>query len=276
MATLADSVLPSKILYVVGNENPNRRAKLLNRILDGGATTTNTRPPLPDDQHLLYDDTVYRLSKTITEKTPATRYSVKVDIAEETVNESTAIHFSELPKVDRETFAEHGLAGGDIVGIGTTFLYTDTERAKSVLVPSPNYSYIVWKNGSRAEWVVDDANETTLNTYSYTAESVATASEYGRRIRKRFAFELSNLSDGQRNIVTTAIEENGHVVGPNERPTTALLSLTDRFRNHEQARGLDEEGEGDLSGQYLVRYENEVYWTTLLVAGNAFRIDAPS
>jgi hypothetical protein len=201
----------------------------------------------------------------VTERTPATRYSVKVDIVDGTVDESETIRFSDLPKVDRKTFAERGFADGETVGIGTTFLYTNAERNRSALVPESDYSVITWKDGSRAEWIVDEANPTTVNTYRYTAERVAPAAEYGRRIRGRFAFELSELTDAQREIVTTAIEESHYLVDSDQTPSPALISLARRFRKHEYPTALSEDGEGDRNGVYLVRFDGTLYWMILMV-----------
>lgn len=205
------------------------------------------------------------------EETPATKYSVKVDIVTGSVTEADAIQFADLPAVDQEEFSAHGLADGDPVGVGTTFLYTDAERHQSVLVPESEYSYLTWDDGTEAEWVVDDAYDTTLNTYRYTADQVTTAADYGQQMRERFAFELSGLPEVQRDIVETAITDGQYIVGPDETPPDALVALADRFRGHEQAHGLDETGEGDLSGTYLVRYQGDVYWTTLVIQRDALQ-----
>jgi hypothetical protein len=272
LATIADAKLPTKVLYTVRPaEGNDATAQLFDRILDGGTKTKATRPPLPKQQHIAYQEGVYELSYEVVEETPATSYSVKVDIVTDSVIEAEAIQFADLPEVDQQEFAEHGLADGDPVGIGTTFLYTDTEREQSVLVPESEYSYITWDDGIEAEWVVDDAYNTTLNTYRYTAEQVATAADYGQQMREQFTFELSGLPEAQREIVETAIADGQYIVGPDETPSDALVALADRFRGHEQAHGLDEDGEGDLSGTYLVRYQGDVYWTTLVVQRDAFQ-----
>ncbi|MFC5135375.1 MULTISPECIES: hypothetical protein [Haloferacaceae] len=271
LTTIADAKLPTKVLYTVRPaEGNDATAQLFDRILDGGTKTKATRPPLPKQQHIAYQEGVYELSYEVVEETPATRYSVKVDIVTDSVIEAEAIQFADLPELDQQEFAEHGLADGDPVGIGTTFLYTDTEREQSVLVPESEYSYITWDDGTEAEWVVDDAYDTTLNTYRYTAEQVATAADYGQQMRERFTFELSGLPEAQREIVETAIADGQYIVGPDEPPSDALVALADRFRGHEQAHGLDEDGEGDLSGTYLVRYQGDVYWTTLVVQRDVF------
>jgi hypothetical protein len=198
LETLADANLPTKVLYTVRPaEGNDETARLFDRILDGGATTKATRPPFPELQHIAYQDGVYELSYEVIGETPATRYSVKVDIVTDSVIEAEAIQFADLPEVDQEEFAAHGLADGDPVGIGTTFLYTDAEREQSVLVPESEYSYITWDDGTEAEWVVDDAYNTTLNTYRYSADQVATAADYGQQMRERFSFELAGLPDAQ-------------------------------------------------------------------------------
>ncbi|MFC7198563.1 hypothetical protein, partial [Halospeciosus flavus] len=266
LETLADANLPTKVLYTVRPvEGDDSKTQLFDRIIDGGATTKATRPPFPEQRHIAYQDGVYELSYEVIEETPATRYSVKVDIVTDSVIEAEAIQFADLPEVDQEEFAAHGLADGDPVGIGTTFLYTDAEREQSVLVPESEYSYITWDDGTEAEWVIDDAYDTTLNTYRYSAEQVATAADYGQQMRERFSFELAGLPEAQQDILKTAITDGPYVVGPDETPSDALVALANRFRGHEQAHGLDEDGEGDLSGTYLVRYQDGVYWTTLVV-----------
>ena len=209
---------------------------------------------------------MYQLSYDVTERTPAVRYSVRVDIVEGSPGESETIPFARLPAVDREKLTEYGFADGDPIGIGTTVLYTKAERDQSVLVPDSTYSVIVWENGERAEWIVDRARDTTRQTYQYTAERVATAAEYGQRMRERFAFELSGLSDAQHDIVETAIDEGRYVVGADERPSSAFIALADRFREHKQAHGLDDDGEdrSDRRGQYIVEYAGDAYWTVVI------------
>jgi hypothetical protein len=267
MTKVADSGLPSKVLRTVGTDDgSDRQVRLLDRILDGRAAIEATEPPFPENEHLVYDVTVYQLSYDVTERTPAVRYSVRVDIVEEPPDESETIHFAQLPAVDREKLTEYGFADGDPIGIGTTVLYTKAERDQSVLVPDSKYSVIVWESGERAEWIVDRARDTTLKTYQYTTEQVATAAEYGQQMRERFVFELSGLSDAQHDIVETAIDEGRYVVGADESPSSAFISLVDRLREYKQAHGFDDDGEGssDRRGQYIAEYAGDAYWTVLI------------
>ncbi|WP_227134774.1 hypothetical protein [Halorubellus salinus] len=268
---LPDAALPGEVLYTIDTAaETDADARLMDRILDGGTTTKGLREPLPPQQHLLYDDHVYELAADVVDTTPGTSYSVKVDVVTGSVNDDTAIRFSDLPDVDQEQLEAAGLADGDPVGIGTSFHYTDTERDASVLVPDSAYEYITWADGAEAEWVVDDAYDAPLHTYRYTAETIGSASEYGRRMRERFAFPLTDLSAQQTEFVETAISDEHYIVGPDETPPDAFVALADQFRDHEQAHALNQSGEGDLSGPYLVRYDEDVYWTVLVVHGPAF------
>jgi hypothetical protein len=179
------------------------------------------------------------------------------------VEADEAIQFAELPEVDRKIFDRRGFASGEVVGIGTTLRYTDSEANESVLVPDSEYSYIVWENGSEAEWVLDDSSRTPLNTYQYTAERIATGSEYGQQMRDRFAFELSNLSDAQQDIVESARDQNEYRIGSDEPPPSEFVDFVVRFDDQDPPRGLNESNHSRSGGNYLVEYDDTVYWTTV-------------
>jgi hypothetical protein len=181
MDAIEDAEIPSRLLYDVTSEGSDERtpgSERLDRLeRDGSATVDRTRPPLPDDQPLVYGDTVYRLASEVTAGTPAIRFSVTVDVVTRDEREGRTVRFSKLPAVDREVFERNGLASGEVLGIGTTLLYTEAEVERSALVP-----------------------ETTLNTYRYTVEGTTPASEYGREARERSAWGLSGVSDPEREI----------------------------------------------------------------------------
>ncbi|WP_324757328.1 hypothetical protein [Haloarcula montana] len=263
MRPITDTELPDRVLYTVPTEGEGGEAQLMERLLDDGATVQRQRRPIPTDRRVSYADGVYKLTATVVAETPATTYSVKVDILQESVPASETVAFSALPDVDRKQFAARGLADGDPVGIGTTVLYTDAERERSVLVPESQYDAITWENGAEAEWVVDGSAETVLKTFEYGGEQVMSATAYGRRLRERFAFGLSGLSPAEREIVETAREDR-YVVPPDGEPPEAIRSLVERFRDREPVRPLSADPEGDDGGgAYLVRYDGGVYWTTV-------------
>lgn len=239
--------------------------ELLARVVDEGSATVgwHQEPPLHTQLPVLHEGVVYRLSESIVERRPATNYSVKVDIPQQTPSPAETVQFADLPEADREVFEREGFADGDVVGVGTVFTYTPEQEAASVLVPDPQYDYVDWADGETAEWVVDGSRETEQKRYRFGAERVASASEYGAGIREEYAFELSDLTDTERDVVGTAIErEGGYTVETDATPSSGFERLVDRFRPHEQVAVHDDPDPG-LSGRYLVRYDGTVYWTGL-------------
>jgi len=278
METIDVAEIPARMLYSVtpdGSGKPTPESELLDRAeREGSATVERTRPPLPEDRPLAYGGTVYRLAYEVTEETPATRFSVKVDVVDGDEREGRTVRFPELPAVDRTVFERNGLASGEVVGIGTTLLYTDSEVERSVLVPETDVSVIEWDSGSQAEWVVDDDHRTTLHTYRYTVQATTPAGEYGREVRERFGWELSGLDGAEREIIEAAIEDR-YVVAPDETPSPAVASLVERFRPHDRVEESTSEYRDDVGGPYLLGYDEELYWARLSVRPSALDTETP-
>jgi hypothetical protein len=263
MRRIDDADLPGRVLYSA-EQADSERGRLLRAAADGGTTVERTRPLLPEGRQIAGPDGVYELSYEVVEETPATVFSVKIDIVEGDVVEDRAVQFADLPAVDREVFAERGFEDGEVVGIGTTLLYTDSQVERSELVPESPYDYIVWENGNEAAWVVDDSYDETLKRYRYTGERVDSLSAYGERMREQFAFDLGPLPAGERRIVEQAVGDS-YVVPAEETPSSEFSSLAERFRGKPEIRGLEEKADGGAgaSGRYLTRYDGAVYLTTV-------------
>jgi hypothetical protein len=266
-----DTALARRLCYSIesGNDAERKRPRLLRQLADEGvAEDRRTRELLPAGRPICYDGTAYRLDYEITEETPATTFSVKLDIVTGKTPAGRTVQYADLPAVDRDVFRREGFADG-ISGIGTTLLYTREEVEGSALVPDSDIAIIEWANGERAEWHVDEGYETTLNTYRYTVESSRPTAELGRQLRERQTWTLSGLSEAEREVVETAVTEEGYVVPPDEELPDAVRSLADRFRPRRQAHGPEETPESDLNGPYLVRYDGQVYYTVFSVASSA-------
>lgn len=263
MRPIDDAALPGRVLYSAEDAR-SERGRLISAAVNGGTTVEGTRPLLPEGRQIAGPDGVYELDYEVVGETPATVFSVKIDIVEGTVVAERTVRFADLPDVDREVFADRGFEDGEVIGIGTTLLYTDEEAERSELVPESPYDYIRWENGNEAEWVVEDGYERTLKRYRYTGERVDSLATYGKRMRERFAFDVGPLSADERRIVEDAIEE-GYVVPPEETPSPQFSTLAESFRGKPEIRGLQEEGDDDgaASGRYLTRYEGAVYLTRL-------------
>lgn len=267
MAEIGLAEMPPRVMYSV-DDGPDRRSELMDRFINGGATTEDTNPPLPEARHIYYDGMVYQLSHEVIDETPATRFGIRLDIVQGTVNQEDAVRFEELPEVDQRKLAERGLADGDTIGIGTTLLYTDNQTADSMLVPDPGFSYIVWDDGAEAAWFVDDSYDTTLKTYRYSAEEIDDAKTYGERMVDRFGLSLEDLSEEEQAIIETAIaSEDGYAVEPEATPTEAFQSLLDRFDDAQSVHGLDEDSSDGRT--YIAKYDGSWYWSIVQLRGTA-------
>ncbi|MEF8840147.1 MAG: hypothetical protein V5A62_00780 [Haloarculaceae archaeon] len=279
MEAVEDAEIPARMLHTLTPDGSGTRtpeSELVDRAeREGSATVDRIRPPLPEDRPLVYGETVYRLAYEVTGETSATRFSVKVDVVNGDERDGRTVRFEDLPAVDREVFDRNGLASGEVVGVGTTLLYTESEVERSVLVPETDVSVIEWDSGNQAEWVVDDAHGTTLKTYRYTVEGTTSASEYGREVRERFVWTLSGLDDDERGIVEAAIEDR-YVVHPDETPSPAVVSLVERFRPHDRVEESKSEYRDGVSGPYLLGYDADLYWTRLTVRSSAFGTETPA
>ncbi len=149
-----------------------------------------------------------------------------------------------------------------------TFVYANTDRNQSALVPTPDRSVIEWKSGSRAEFSITGSNskDVTLKTYRYTAHQLApTVEAYGKQLHNQYTFELSGLSDAERELVNKAIGRYGFTVERGGSPPDAFWSLIDRFQQYEAVT----DGYEGVTGDYLTTYDVQVYWIEL-INGNDF------
>lgn len=243
----------------------NDRYQFVRRTVENESVTSEgTEPKVPQNHTFVFDGAVYRLSHEVVATELATSYQFTLNPVEGEVADEETIRYEDLPAVDRRKFAERGLDDPSFLGFGSTILYTHEERAKSRLVPDPNFSVVVWDEDTRGRWSVDGSYESPLKTYRYAAEVVhESAAQFGAEIREEYAFALSGLSAGEREIVEAAIED-GYVVSPDESPSEAFWRLAERFGRHDEFYRDDEDHEADddpISGTYLVRYDGTVYWT---------------
>lgn len=270
LTSISNSELPEKVLDTIGARDSYRgidasqsTATLMARIIDEGTTIQAAEPPLPRDRKLIYQDIIYELTYDVVEQAPAASYVVSINPTE-SVTESETISFNDLPTVDQEKFTERGLGNGDPLGFTIRILYTDAQADSSVLVPDPEYSYIVWEDGPAATWVVENRHETTMKTYQYSAEQVTDVAAYGNQLREQYGFELSGLSDAQRDIITTAITDEEYVLYEDDDTPSAFVKLADQFSDYPLAREYPPHPlrpfDYILDGPYIVQYDDGIYW----------------
>lgn len=273
MTETDDLGIAREVTYPIEEDGP--RSNFVSNAVENGTTVVNdTEARFPENRSFVYQEAIYQLTYDITDSRPARVFHFTLNRAEGEVNESEVIQFDDLPAVDREKFASRGLAEDPFLGIGSSLLYYEPEVPKSMLVPDPEYTVIEWDAETQGRFTVDGSYDTTVNTYQYSAEQVhSSAAKFGRTIREQHEFTLSGLSDGERTIVTEAIEnERGWVLMPDESPPDALYSLIDRFSKRQAVlrewEDEDDRAEGP-SGNYIVRYDDTLYWTGFGVDLNA-------
>lgn len=253
--------------HFVEQFNTKRRLVIERTVENGSTRVDGEGPPARGDKPVVYDRSVYRISYRVVNERPATRYFWNLEPTDGGSDEET-VQFEDLPRLDREKFRLVGLADGaygerNSLDVGMTFKYANEDRDESALVPTPERPIIVWGPDRRARFSVTNSNSknATLKTYEYTVKRLApTVEAYGQQLRERYTFELSGLSDAERNIVDQAIGEHGYTVERGESPPDAFWSLADRFRQQEAV----EDRRDGVTGEYLATYEGQIYGTELI------------
>lgn len=272
MEPVSDLTIAKRRTYGRGVDENSSEYDLVRAAVDDGQTTVeDVEPPFPADRPFVFEESVYELSFDVVDSRPATTFFVILDPAEGDVADDESVAYADLPDVDKAVFERRGWDDPGFLGFGTSIRYLDEDVPDSVLVPDPAYSVIVWDAETRGDFSVDGSRETPLQTYAYTADLVAdSAATFGRDLRDRYEFTLSGLASDEQEIVTEAIEaEHGYVVPTEESLPEAMQRLGDRFRPQddvEYAGSEEQEEEPAVDGTYLVRYDDEVYWTRIHVS----------
>jgi hypothetical protein len=230
-------------------------------IEDGPQRQEGTTPPLEGDSPVEHEGRYYRFEYEIVATREETIFLVEIDYdAEEPIDRPT-VAVEDLPPVDRAAVADHfpppeeapSRAGYDL---GGGHRYGPADEAASVLVPDPEYGAIAY-DGTAYPIRVERGRPIDVNTYEYGATQVAAdAEELAASVRDRYRFALTGLTQAERGIVETAIED-GYYVEDDDEPPAAFESLLERFRAH-AAIHSDEYG-----GDWLVSYDGTEYWASL-------------
>lgn len=256
-------------------ETSEKGRRVIKRAVQNGSTIVDDQsPPIWENSRpWVCDGGVYRLSYEVRNERPATRYFWHLTPVQQ-ADQDNIVQFDELPRLDHEKFRLVGLEDDAVdedtpLDIGKTFVYANTDQNQSALVPTPARSVIEWSSGSRARFSITGSNSknATLKTYRYTAHQLApTVEVYGQQLRTRYAFELSGLSDAERNLVEIAIGRYGYNIDRGGSPSDAFWSLIKIFQQHEAVA----DGMEGVTGDYLTTYDGQVYWVEL-VNGNDFQ-----
>ena len=232
------------------------RALVREAIENGSVTTVGDEPPVSRELPLRHDGGFYDISHTAAGSQPGYTGVVEIDYNASTVDGET-VDYQDLPAVDQRTL--DALLTGPRVDDSllepgydraTELGYTESEANSSVLVVGQEYDAVRYEGETYPLGV--SAGSQTLTVYRYEASTVAeTAGEYATTLREDYEFELSGLSDSERDVVDDALNGTKYI---DDSDNSGFDSLVDRFRQHQPVVGDDD------SGNYLVRYDGERYW----------------
>lgn len=271
MTPVSDTEIARRVTYRIDLEHRTSERELAAAVISNGSQrVTATNRPVPENRPFIYNESVYELSSEVLDAESATAFRLTLSTVESPDQDEELIQYRNLPAIDQRLLERFGWDdGGPFEAEGVEVVYTDAEIDESVLVPTPEYSVLEWSDGTQARVIVEESTATEQRTYEYTARRIhASAAEFGRSVRADHVFALTDLSEEQASIVSTAIERDQGYQVDEGNPPDAFSQLVDRFaREPEITPVYEEDGpESSVSGSYLVQYNGEVYWTELFVA----------
>ena len=220
--------------------------------VENGSATRRGRYELFDRTDAVrIDGAVYEVSETRTASSEVTVYEVLVDFdPEDATPELGEIAFEDLPETDRERLepivSEADPPRGDGYDVGVGYGSAEEVGNGSVFVPERRYDVLVYE-GERYRVAVDSRTAPEAE-YRYEATEVAPDVEtFAERVRDRYLFVLSGLSDAEREVVEESID------GAYFEDDEAFRSVVDRIREHD---GISED---DFYGTWLLEYEGTEY-----------------
>lgn len=259
MDAVDDESLAEQGSINVTTEDPGQERALVRDAIENGTTTVVDRSP-PVDRALPFrhDGGFYDLSYTENGTQQGYAVDIRIDYNASSVD-GDVVDLEDLPAVDRAAFERLMDVRGSEDSLdellqpgydyGIDLAYSENQTNVSALVTEQEYDAI------RADKVypIDvRSNPETMTVYEYESTLVAeSVTEYATTLRERHEFELSGLSDAERDVLGGALNGTNYIEdGDND----GFDSLVDRFQAHQPVVS-----DGD-SGEYVVRYENRVYW----------------
>ncbi|WP_128905941.1 hypothetical protein [Halorubrum amylolyticum] len=225
---------------------------LVTSALENGSATRRGRHELFDRTDTVrVDGAFYEVTETRVASSEVTVYEVLVDFnPEETTPEQGEISFADLPETDRKRLepivSEADPPQQDGYDVGVKYGSAAEVGNDSVFVPERQYDVLVHE-GERYRVAVESRTASEVE-YRYEATEVAPDVEtFADRVRDRYLFVLSGLSDAEREVVEESID------GAYFEDDEAFRSVVETIREHEGIR------EDDFYGTWLLEYEGSEY-----------------
>ncbi len=224
--------------------------EIVTRASENGTATRQGQYDLFDRTDAVrVNGTFYEVSESRLERSEVTVYEVYVDFDPENTTATVGeIAYADLPAVDRERLEPVITDEGDRYDVSLRYGSAEELGGESVFVPERQYDIIVYEG--RRYRIAADSRTAAEATYRYEVTEVASDVEtFADRVRDRYLFELTGLSDAERAVVAEAIDETYY---EDDEPFRAVV---DRLRKHDGFEVTDG------YGRWLVEYKGEEYVT---------------
>lgn len=240
-------------------DDPEARM-LREAIENGSATIDSANAPVREGLPFEHEGAYYDVSYAVVDEWTVTSVSLRVDY-NASDPEGERIAYADLPAADRRALDAllPPREGRQVEGydLGAATRYDDAELERSVLVS--DRSAVVVYEGEPYPVRLDGTSEMTVETYRYTATTVADSpGEYAADLTDEYRFTLSGLSEEERAVVDAAVEDGYYADGTDDE---AFRSVLETFRRHKAVH------REETYGEWLVRYDGEVYWAQLEYSG---------
>jgi len=264
MESVDDATLADRASYDLDDDDPfeTMEARIVRAVIENGSTTRNaSREFVRSGRAYRYEGAYYNVSFEAVGTVPGYAGGLRIDY-NTTGFDGEAVAYEDLPAVDRRAL-EPLLAGpredrDDGFDLGAPVAYTGREANRSVLVPDQRYDAVVYEDETY-RIATDDVERRPLETVRYEATRVADDDEaYAADLTDRYAFALSGLSAAERDVVESATDGTYTAESTDDE---AFGGVVETFRAHESVSG------GDGSGDWLVRYDGQLYWAELDYGG---------
>ena len=280
-AMFVEPVPSATAIATEATTTPNSRnaeeTRLVAETIAGGTNRTSPdghgNPPYQPDRPVRYNGSVYDIEWHETDQQrDRTEYIISLTIYGDDADRTPEIAFDELPAVDQETLyflprlINHIQEANESEGVDASFpesserqaWYPPADREASVLVPEPDYETI----GVDGHPVTVSVEPTTvsLDVFAYTAtERAASLEAFGRDIRANHRFELTGLSDAERDFFEMVIDDGSFYKGAFDDVEDGVFAgVADRFVG-QPALFMPYESEGE----WLTRYDDTDYWVRI-------------
>lgn len=218
---------------------------------NGSTTRTGRYDRFDRTETVRVNESFYEVSETRLERSETTVYEVLIDFdPEDSTSDVGEIEYEDLPETDRRRLDPVVLEGDhptqERYDVGVDYGSTEEVGNGSVFVPERQYDIIVHE-GERYRVAVNSRTAPEAE-YRYEVTEVASDVEtFADRIRERYLFVLADISDAEREVVETAIEDGYY------EESEAFRSVIDRIREHDGIEATN------TYGTWLLEYDDLEY-----------------